>query len=161
MTAYYWGNDFQDGAGYAPPRSVTSTVPVGSLRPYAHGLSDMLGNVWQWTGDCWNSNYNGRPRDSSAWTTGDCGRRVLRGGSWNNNPRNLRVSNRNSNEPSNRNNNNGVRCAWDAGRRENAAARAGPIRETRRSGSAFLLPGFDPGASAVETPNINAGPGLW
>ena len=91
VTAYYWGNDFQDGAGYAPPRSVTSTVPVGSLRPYAHGLSDMLGNVWQWTGDCWNSNYNGRPRDSSAWTTGDCGRRVLRGGSWYYDPRFVRA----------------------------------------------------------------------
>src|SRR5450755_4327632 len=38
---------------------------------------------------------------------------VLRGGSWNNNPRNVRVSNRNRNEPTNRNNNNGFRCAGD------------------------------------------------
>jgi len=35
----------------------------------------------------------------------------LRGGSWNNNPNNLRASNRNRNKPDNRNNNNGVRCA--------------------------------------------------
>lgn len=35
--------------------------------------------------------------------------RVLRGGSWNNNARNCRVSNRNNNTPSNRNNNNGFR----------------------------------------------------
>lgn len=41
---------------------------------------------------------------------------VLRGGSWNNtNPRNLRTTNRNRNHPTNRNNNNGFRCAQDAG----------------------------------------------
>lgn len=36
---------------------------------------------------------------------------VMRGGSWNNNPENVRVSNRNRNEPENRNNNIGFRCA--------------------------------------------------
>ena len=35
--------------------------------------------------------------------------RVLRGGSWNNNADNCRVSNRNNNAPDNRNNNNGFR----------------------------------------------------
>ena len=46
--------------------------------------------------------------------------RVLRGGSWNNNPRNLRVSNRNNNTPDNRNDNNGFRCA--------RTGRAGAVR---------------------------------
>ena len=36
---------------------------------------------------------------------------VLRGGSWNNNDENLRVSRRNRNNPDNRNDNNGWRCA--------------------------------------------------
>ncbi|MEK9142046.1 MAG: SUMF1/EgtB/PvdO family nonheme iron enzyme [Nitrospirota bacterium] len=36
---------------------------------------------------------------------------VLRGGSWNNNPQNLRSANRNNNKPTNRNNNIGFRCA--------------------------------------------------
>ena len=35
----------------------------------------------------------------------------MRCGSWNNNPENVRVSNRNRNEPTNRNNNIGFRCA--------------------------------------------------
>jgi len=35
----------------------------------------------------------------------------MRGGSWNNNPENVRVSNRNRNEPTNQNNNIGFRCA--------------------------------------------------
>lgn len=37
--------------------------------------------------------------------------RVVRGGSWNNNGRNCRSSNRNNNTPDNRNNNNGFRLA--------------------------------------------------
>jgi formylglycine-generating enzyme required for sulfatase activity len=37
--------------------------------------------------------------------------RVMRGGSWNNNGRNVRSANRNRNEPGNRNNNIGFRLA--------------------------------------------------
>jgi hypothetical protein len=37
--------------------------------------------------------------------------RVVRGGSWNNQPENLRSANRNRNNPTNRNNNNGFRLA--------------------------------------------------
>jgi hypothetical protein len=44
---------------------------------------------------------------------------VIRGGSWNNNPRNLRAANRNRNTPDNRNNNLGFRLASPpAGRRD-------------------------------------------
>ena len=43
------------------------TCPVGSYGSNAAGLSDMVGNLWEWTEDCWEV---------------DCGRRVLRGGAW-------------------------------------------------------------------------------
>ncbi|MFQ5627934.1 MAG: SUMF1/EgtB/PvdO family nonheme iron enzyme [bacterium] len=39
---------------------------------------------------------------------------MLRGGSWNNNPNNMRCANRNRNNPNNRNNNIGFRCVQDA-----------------------------------------------
>jgi len=40
-----------------------------------------------------------------------CAQRVLRGGSWNNNPQNTRAAKRNNNTAENRNNNNGFRAA--------------------------------------------------
>ena len=60
-----------------------NTAPVGSFKANTFGLEDMLGNVREWTEDCWNGFYVGAPSDGSAWTKGECGRRVLRGGSWN------------------------------------------------------------------------------
>lgn len=70
------------------------TVPVGSYPDNSFGLHDVHGNVWEWTEDCWNTNYNGAPVNGLAWTTGDCGRRVLRGGSWSYNPQSMRSANR-------------------------------------------------------------------
>jgi formylglycine-generating enzyme required for sulfatase activity len=64
----------------------TLIAPVGSFGPNPFGLSDMLGNVWQWVEDCWNESYVGAPADGRAWSTGDCSKRVLRGGSWSNVP---------------------------------------------------------------------------
>jgi formylglycine-generating enzyme len=58
------------------------TSPVESFPPNQFGLYDMLGNVMDWNEDCWNANYSGAPADGAAWQSGDCGRRVVRGGSW-------------------------------------------------------------------------------
>ena len=59
------------------------TAPVGTFAANRFGLFDMLGNAWEWVEDCWYDNYQGAPSDARAWTSGgDCGRRVLRGGSW-------------------------------------------------------------------------------
>ena len=63
--------------------NVAHTAPVGSYKANAFGLYDMLGNVWEWTADCWHDDYTRAPSDGSAWTRGgDCDRPVLRGGSW-------------------------------------------------------------------------------
>ena len=58
------------------------TAPVGSFEANAFGLLDTAGNVWEWVEDCWNDDYNGAPTDGSAWTSGDCSLRVVRGRSW-------------------------------------------------------------------------------
>ena len=66
------------------------TSPVGSYEANDYGLYDVLGNVFEWVEDCWNGGYDGAPSNGGAWETGDCDRRVFRGGAWLNEPRFLR-----------------------------------------------------------------------
>ena len=75
-TDFDWRNTAcSDGVG-------KRTATVGSYQPNAFELHDMHGNLWEWVQDCWNDTYQGAPADGTAWTIGDCERRVLRGGSW-------------------------------------------------------------------------------
>ena len=97
-TARWWGNEI--GSGNANCNGCGSRwdglllAPVGSFGPNGFGLYDMLGNVWQWTDDCWNESYVDAPTDGRAWKKGDCRRRALRGGSWSNVPEFLRSATR-------------------------------------------------------------------
>jgi formylglycine-generating enzyme required for sulfatase activity len=73
-----------------------NTSPVGSFQPNGFGLYDMLGNVGEWTADWWNESYHGAPEDGSAWTAGDSGRRIVRGGSFAGFPETVRAGCRSS-----------------------------------------------------------------
>ncbi|MCP3685109.1 MAG: formylglycine-generating enzyme family protein [bacterium] len=70
-----------DCAWYAE-NSVSHSHPVGQLKPNAWGLCDMLGNVWEWCADAWHDNYEGAPVDGSTWKGEGTASRLLRGGSW-------------------------------------------------------------------------------
>ena len=96
-------HDCDDGAAY--------TAPAGRYLANAFGLHDILGNVWEWVQDCWNETYAGAPTDGSAWSTGDCSKRVDRGGGWDDEPRGVRSAGRSWLEPSLRNLNLGFRIA--------------------------------------------------
>jgi len=58
------------------------TLPVGSLKPNAFGVYDVIGNVAEWTLDCMNLSYLDAPADGSAYGRGICSSRMTRGGSW-------------------------------------------------------------------------------
>ncbi len=105
-TRYWWGDDVGstnancDGCGSLWDNK--QTAPVGSFAANEFGLYDTAGNVREWVEDCWNGSYEGAPTDGSAWTSGQCDSRVLRGGSWYINPKFLRSASRGGNVPGNR-----------------------------------------------------------
>ncbi len=129
QTARYWGESesgqcrFGNGADAAAlaenPDWITvscndgysRTALVGLFEPNGFGLYDVLGNVWEWTQDCWNESYSGAPADGSAWSSGDCSLRVLRGGAWYLEPGNLRSAYRDRDSTGTRNNRLGFRVA--------------------------------------------------
>jgi formylglycine-generating enzyme required for sulfatase activity/serine/threonine protein kinase len=63
-------------------QAAMETLPVGSFRPNAFGVYDVIGNVAEWTLDCMNLSYLDAPADGSAWGRGICSSRMTRGGSW-------------------------------------------------------------------------------
>ena len=89
-TARYWGESAQQQCQYANGYDAVAqaelgidwmdpvgcrdrqanTAPVGSYRPNALGLYDVLGNVREWVDDCWNDSYEGAPTDGSPRYTG-------------------------------------------------------------------------------------------
>jgi formylglycine-generating enzyme len=117
-TTRFWGDGSEEACNFANVRDFTAvealnwnlgnkndvfqcrdgyvhTAPVGSFRPNRFGLYDMLGNVSQWTEDCYRDSYIDAPVDGSAVTSGDCKSRVVRGGAWDISPRFLRSATRN------------------------------------------------------------------
>lgn len=73
------------GSSICIGKTAAGPTPVGSFPANAFGLYDTVGNVNEWVVDCWHGTFHGAPTDGSPWIRGgDCSRRVMRGGSWNN-----------------------------------------------------------------------------
>ena len=92
------------------------SAPVGQFKPNAWGLQDMLGNVWEWVADCYHQNYREAPNDGTEWKdANECQsvRRVIRGGSWDSRPDNLRSAHRNWDYTDDRSSDIGFRLAQD------------------------------------------------
>jgi sulfatase modifying factor 1 len=84
-----------DSVAWYDANSKDQTHPVAEKKANAFGLFDMLGNVWEWVQE----SYNADPK-----------KRILRGGSFYNLARDLRVSNRLWAFPETDHRNMGVRC---------------------------------------------------
>ena len=125
VTQYHFGNDKShlcryanhadrstdyDGRNKACSDGVGKrTATVGTYQPNGFGLHDMHGNVWEWVQDCWNASFEGAPTDGSAWESGDCSYRVLRGGGWFGSSWRCRSADRGGNSPGYRSNGLGFR----------------------------------------------------
>jgi formylglycine-generating enzyme required for sulfatase activity len=88
-SAYWWGEAFKRSE---VPSGAAK--PVGSFEANAFGLHDVLGNAREWVEDCYINNFSATPTDGSAATTGDCTKRVIRGGAWSSPPADMRSANR-------------------------------------------------------------------
>lgn len=114
-TPFYWGEDVDDFCDYGNVTDksairkfkgwkgiscddgVVFTAPVGSYKPNANGLYDMLGNVKEWMADCWNDDLEGIGPTAKARRSGNCNMRVVRGSAWDSYPTVIRLAARDKN----------------------------------------------------------------
>jgi formylglycine-generating enzyme required for sulfatase activity len=115
-TARYWGESPDRACGFANVADQTAkrrwpgwtthncddgyavSAPVGSFRPNAFGLYDMLGNVWEWVQDTYDEDaYLSHSRINPSHTGGSF--RVLRGGGWGNEAAYVRCADRSRSAP--------------------------------------------------------------
>lgn len=106
-----WGKDLEDGCSHANWYDISSAgtfrwensicddghngpAPVGSYQANAYGLYDMIGNVWEWTQDCYVLPYPQSHVTAKATELPNgaaCDRRTVRGGSWMTRPSRNRI----------------------------------------------------------------------
>jgi formylglycine-generating enzyme required for sulfatase activity len=114
-TSRWWGDAIGPGNadcdGCGSQWDKKQPAPAGSFQTNPLSLSDILGGAWELMEDCWNDSYIGAPKDGSAWTTGACNLRVIRGGAWINHPWVLRSALRSRSNLNRRGNYIGFRVA--------------------------------------------------
>ncbi len=81
-----WSNYFPCDDGYE------FSSPVGNYRPNRYGLFDMLGNVWEWSGDWYDSSYYSKSPKQNPKGPSSGSYRVGRGGGWDVSPASVRAA---------------------------------------------------------------------
>lgn len=106
---YPWGNSLKSDVGY---RAFSWPYSVGSfpanVSPY--GIYDMAGNVWEWVADWYGNETTSNDKMQRATQSR---RKILRGGGWGSNRRQLQVTYRRSELPTWRRPDVGIRLAAD------------------------------------------------
>lgn len=120
--AYPWG-DATDPEHANHARYINDTEPVGQYDPNGYGLYDMVGNVWEWCLDEYDSEFYMKSEKRNPFNNGSLTEvidnfkniktyRVFRGGSWADNIHLLRVDNRDAGPPNYASVFGGLRCVY-------------------------------------------------
>jgi formylglycine-generating enzyme required for sulfatase activity len=118
QTTRFWGNNPDDACNYANVHDITSkrvneftwnnhtcndgyanTSPVGNFKPNNFGIYDMLGNVWEWCEGWYDTDYYKKSPKQNPKGPSRGSYRVLRGGSWGNDPWFVRCADRGGDVP--------------------------------------------------------------
>ncbi len=94
-TEYPWGDEIGKGnanCAKCNDKDVDKNAPVGSYKPNGFGLYDVVGNVAEWVGDCYEFLYTDAPKDGTARSKPNCSMYTVRGGSWHIEPRDTRLA---------------------------------------------------------------------
>ena len=159
------GWDSSDWPEKQYPHEKAGTRPVGRKAPNSWGLTDMLGNVWEWCGDAYSPDKTPAATEQASEVGSE---RVLRGGSWFDDARSARAAARLAGAPGNRYDNLGFRLARGQGSlggarqdapgeaRRGTARRTGGVVTSSRSVIDAENAGVPPAPDAGETPAVPA-----
>ena len=111
-TERFCGGDDVNTVAWHDKSSNSHPHPTGEKRPNGLGIYDMSGNVWEWVSDLYDKDYYSKSsaRNPEGALLGST--RVIRGGSWYNDSRNVRATLRSSDKPDHRSINLGFRLVY-------------------------------------------------
>jgi formylglycine-generating enzyme required for sulfatase activity len=116
---YPWGDTWDTSKANSGGAGIGYTQPVGTYPSGAsfYGALDMAGNVWEWVSDLYDRQYYSyAPDRNPQGPPSGTGERILRGGSWDSPPDQVRTSYRNATHCFGPNFRAGFRCARDSSR---------------------------------------------